>query len=105
MDSIILTLVTFLPAVGALLLMFLPRNDKTLKWTALAISLLAFVVSLHLPFHFVSGQQGFQFVVNTQWITTPNIHYHLGVDGISLWLVILTTFLVPLSILDRKSVV
>jgi len=100
MDSVILTLVTFIPAVGALLMMFLPRsNGKLLKWFGFAVSLIAFVVSLHLPVHFTSGQPGFQFEVNLPWIATPNIHYHMGVDGISLWLVILTTFLVPLSFL------
>ena len=44
-------------------------------------------------------QPGFQFELNIPWISTPNIHYHLGVDGISLWLVVLTTFLVPLCVL------
>ncbi|HEY0566085.1 MAG TPA: Fe-S-binding domain-containing protein, partial [Terriglobales bacterium] len=96
MNSSILSLVTFLPAVGALVLMFLPRSDKTLKYAAMGIALLTFLVSLHLPWHFQSGQPGFQYEVNTQWISSPNIHYHLGIDGISLWLVILTTFLVPL---------
>jgi NADH-quinone oxidoreductase subunit M len=99
MNSSILSLVTFLPAVGALVLMFLPRSDKTLKYAAMGIALLTFLVSLHLPWHFQSGQPGFQYEVNTQWISSPNIHYHLGIDGISLWLVILTTFLVPLSLL------
>ncbi len=105
MDRIVLTLVTFIPAAGALLLMFLPRNEKTLKYTALAIAVLAFLVSLHLPAHFHSGQPGFQYELDTQWIASPNIHYHLGIDGISLWLVLLTTFLVPLSILIQwKSI-
>ncbi|MBV9670315.1 MAG: NADH-quinone oxidoreductase subunit M [Acidobacteriales bacterium] len=99
MNSLILTLVTFLPAAGALLLMFLPRNDKNLKYLAMAIAVLTFIVSLHLPFHFQSGAPGFQFETNAQWITSPNIHYHIGIDGISLWLVLLTTLLVPLSLL------
>ncbi len=64
-----------------------------------------FSVSLHLPAHFHSGQPGFQYELDTQWIASPNIHYHLGIDGISLWLVLLTTFLVPLSILIQwKSI-
>ncbi len=99
MNSTILTLVTFLPAAGAVLLMLLPRKDNILKWAALTISVLTLIVSLHLPAHFVSGQPGFQFAFDTQWISSPNIHYHMGVDGISLWLVLLTTFLVPLSFL------
>ena len=99
MNSIILTLVTFVPAAGALLLMIMPRNDKALKWTALIITLLTFVLSLHLPFHFQRGQQGFQYEVNVNWISSPHINYHLGIDGISLWLVLLTTLLTPLCVL------
>src|SRR5215471_11946412 len=93
----ILTLVTFAPLAGALVLLFFPRNnDKAVRWGALAISLITFALSLHLPFHFDSHNPGFQFPIDAVWISNPNIHYHLGVDGISLWLVLLTTFLVPL---------
>ncbi len=121
MNSWILTLVTFVPAIGAAVLMLFPRgakvehhghddhddppafaSDNTLKWIALVVSLLAFVLSLHLPFHWDYTQAGFQqkFEVDRIWIASPEIHYHLGVDGISMWLVILTTFLVPLSIIS-----
>jgi NADH-quinone oxidoreductase subunit M len=98
MSDTILTLVTFLPAVGALALMLMPRNDNTLRWAALAISIVTFVLSLALPIHYNYADSGFQFQVNHNWIG-QTIHYHLGADGISLWLVVLTTFLVPLSIL------
>jgi NADH-quinone oxidoreductase subunit M len=99
LNPYILTIVTFIPLAGALLLMFFPRRDRDIRWFALAVSLLTFVLSLHLPVHFVNGQPGFQFEVNGQWISTPNIHYHLGVDGVSMWLVVLTTFLTPLCVL------
>jgi NADH-quinone oxidoreductase subunit M len=98
MSDTILTLVTFLPAIGALALMLMPRNDNTLRWAALIISLATFVFSLFLPIHYSYADSGFQFQVNHNWIG-QTIHYHLGADGISLWLVVLTTFLVPLSIL------
>src|SRR5437660_7117030 len=98
-DSSILTLVTFVPAIGAVILMLMPRNDRALRWGALIISLATFVLSLHLPFHFDYGRNGFQFDTNHIWISTANIHYHLGVDGISMWLVLLTTLLVPVSVL------
>ena len=94
-----LTLVTFLPVAGGLLLAFLPRNDRLIRWFALIVSLLTFVVALHLPWYFENGRSGFQFEVDAPWIANPNIRYHLGVDGISLWLVVLTAFLVPLSVL------
>jgi NADH-quinone oxidoreductase subunit M len=98
-NGIVLSLVTFLPMVGAILLIFFPRRERDIKWFALGISILTFLVSLHLPWRFVNNAAGFQFEQNVQWITTPNIHYHLGIDGISMWLVVLTTFLVPFSVL------
>lgn len=94
----ILSLVTFLPAIGALLLMLMPRNDKALRWGALIISLATFGVSLFLPAQFFYGTSGFQFEVNRNWIG-QTIHYHMGADGISMWLVLLTTLLVPVSVL------
>jgi NADH-quinone oxidoreductase subunit M len=99
LDHTILTLVTFLPLAGALVLLILPRSDRAVLWGALIISVATFILSLHLPFNFDRAQAGFQFETNVQWIPTPNIHYHIGIDGISLWLVILTTFLVPVSVL------
>jgi NADH-quinone oxidoreductase subunit M len=94
----ILTLVTFLPTIGAVLIMLMPRNDRVLRWAALLTSLLAFAFSLYLPLHLVNGQAGFQFETNRNWIGQA-IHYHMGADGISMWLVVLTTFLVPLGVL------
>jgi NADH-quinone oxidoreductase subunit M len=99
LNSHILTLVTFIPLAGAALLLFFPRRDRDIRWFALAISLVTFLLSLHLPVHFHPGQPGFQFELNKPWIANPNIHYHLGIDGISLWLVVLTTFLTPLCVL------
>src|SRR3954447_15993787 len=99
LDSYILSLVTFVPLGGALLLMVFPRRERDIRAFTLAIAVLTFILSLHLPVHFVIGQPGFQFDVNAQWITHPNIHYHMGVDGVSMWLVVLTTFLLPLCVL------
>jgi NADH-quinone oxidoreductase subunit M len=99
LDHWILTLVTFVPAAGAVLLLVFPRRDRDIRLFALVISLLSFVLSLHLPAHFHRDQRGFQFDQNVAWISTPNIHYHLGIDGISMWLVLLTTFLTPLCVL------
>src|SRR5690348_5003749 len=95
----ILSLVTFLPAVGAVILMLMPRNDRILRWAALLISLVTFCFSLYLPAQMQHGTAGFQFQVDRVWIGLANIHYHMGADGISMWLVLLTTFLVPLSVL------
>src|SRR5580704_12887723 len=99
LDNSMLTLVTFIPLAGALLLLLFPRRDRDIRLFALVVSLLDFVLSLHLPVHFQRGQTAFQYQVNTQWIANPNIHYHMGVDGVSMWLVVLTTFLTPLCVL------
>ena len=98
-SPVILTLVTFIPLAGALLLLLFPRRDRDIRVFSLVISLLTFVLSLHLPVHFHRAQAGFQYEIDQAWIPTPNIHYHLGVDGISMWLVVLTTFLTPLCVL------
>ncbi|MGI9102128.1 MAG: complex I subunit 4 family protein [Terriglobales bacterium] len=105
LNQSILTLVTFVPLAAALLLIVFPRRDRDIRWFALGASLLSFVLSLHLPVHFARNHAGFQFEQDVPWISTPNIHYHLGIDGISMWLVLLTTFLTPLCVLiSWKSV-
>ncbi|HEX9120920.1 MAG TPA: NADH-quinone oxidoreductase subunit M [Terriglobales bacterium] len=105
LNAYILTIVTFVPLAGALLLVVFPRRDHDIRVFALSTSLVTFVLSLHLPVYFARGHGGFQFEQDVQWISTPNIHYHLAVDGISMWLVLLTTFLTPLCVLiSWKSV-
>jgi NADH-quinone oxidoreductase subunit M len=102
LNTYILTLVTFIPLAGGLLLFVFPRRDRDIRIFALVVSLLTFVLSLHLPARFIHGQTGFQFEMDRAWIPIgggSGIHYHLGVDGISLWLVVLTTFLTPLCVL------
>lgn len=95
----ILTLITFVPTVGAIVTVFLPRRGKAIPAFALLVTLVTFVLSLHLPAHFDYSQHGFQFVEDRPWVTSPAIRYHLGLDGISLWLVLLTTFLAPIGAL------
>ncbi len=96
----ILTAVTFLPAVGAVLVGLMPRgHERALKSTAFAVALLTFVVSLPLYGGFKPGVADYQFVESVAWMPTLGVSYHLGVDGISVLLVLLTTFLMPLSLL------
>lgn len=100
-DAIILTLIVFTPLVGALLLALLPDRGKTMQYGALAVTLLTFALTLHLPFHYsyASRPGTFQFQQNLPWIAAPVIRYHLGVDGLSLWLMVLTGLLAPLGVL------
>ncbi|MEN9938896.1 MAG: hypothetical protein RLZZ387_5475 [Chloroflexota bacterium] len=96
----LLSLVLWLPAAGALALMLVPRAQvQTQRWVALGFALAAFAASLPLYFLFDAGQGGFQFVEDLPWVPTWGIGYRLAVDGVSLWLVILTTFLTPLVLL------
>ncbi len=95
----ILTITILTPVLGAILIALLPRQGRAVPWSALVVSLLLFAETLHLPSHYDYGTRWFQFVENYFWIQNPNIHYHVGVDGISLWLIVLTGFLAPLGVL------
>ncbi len=96
--NFLLSLIIFLPLVGAIILLFLPNPRSQRVW-ALIVTLVTFVVSLALLLNWQNGEPGMQFVERLPWIPQFNIQYLLGVDGISLWLVLLTTFMGPLVIL------
>jgi len=109
MDSLIsshiLTIVTFTPALGALLLLFHDRHHvKSIRAFAFVVSLLSFVFSLHLIVHFDLSNPEFQYYVNIPWIPSFGINYSMGVDGISMLLILLTTVLVPLAMLASWSI-
>ena len=94
----LLDAVLFLPLIGFLLLLLIPKSNPGLsRMAALVISLFIFVISLGL----VSGlsPDGYSFIHDSEWISSPPIRYHVGLDGLSLWLVILTTLLTPISVL------
>src|SRR5947207_1120847 len=94
-----LTAVTFLPALGALVLLFVPRRtDATFKVGGLAVSLVAFLLSVSLFVGFDDAVAAFQFEEVRAWMPGFGISYHLGIDGISLLLVLLTTFLTPVAL-------
>jgi NADH-quinone oxidoreductase subunit M len=90
------------PAAAALFALFIPRQaPKLLRAYGVGASLFLFGQSLQLlvgATHSVEGRT-FRYVENVEWIPSLGIRYHLGVDGISLWLVLLTTFLTPLTLL------
>src|SRR5579863_9833136 len=98
--SYLLTVLTFLPLAGTLALFMLRPDDREwIRRIALVISLFEFALSLLLLHGFVLNSPDYQFVEFHNWIPSPPIHYHLGVDGISLFLILLTTFLTPIAIL------
>lgn len=102
LDNTILTIVTFLPLVGALLILLVPGRDaasiRIVKWIALVTTLATFAVSLQMWSMFDASSPEFQFVVNIAWLGDV-IGYRMGVDGISILFVVLTGLLMPMCIL------
>jgi NADH-quinone oxidoreductase subunit M len=99
-ESHLLSVITFLPLVGGLLLLLI--NAEETEWIrrgALAVSVVTFAISLLLLPRFDSNVSGYQFQEFHRWMASPSIFYHLGLDGLSLWLVLLTTFLTPFCVL------
>ncbi|OGN98752.1 MAG: hypothetical protein A2Z71_00310 [Chloroflexi bacterium RBG_13_50_21] len=101
----ILTLILFTPVLVALILLFLPHGEKKLlRWVTLIGSLIPFGFSLFLWFSFKSDTPGFQFETQSLWYGAINASFHLGVDGLSLTMVLLTTLLTPVAILASFSI-
>ncbi len=100
----LLSLLIAFPLLGAAILMLFPHGDEATqaqesRYIALAVTVLTFFLSLPLWLGYDSSNGGFQFVELYSWFQGANISYHLGIDGISLFMVLLTTFLMPLAIL------
>lgn len=98
--STVLNLVLFLPAAGAVILLLLPRNrPQAVRSLALGFSLATFALSLILPLRFAAGTARLQFETDWRWMDLPPIRYHVAVDGLSLFLVLLISFLTVLCVL------
>ena len=90
----------FLPLLGTFLLLVLPpEKEALLKWTTLIVTIATFLTSIILFVRFDGSFEGMQFVEKYSWIPDLGILYYLGVDGISLLLVLLTTFLMPFALI------
>jgi NADH-quinone oxidoreductase subunit M len=103
-----LTLVTFFPIVGVLVMLFIKTEQKNVyRWIAMATSLVTLGISIFVLTQFDASNPDLQLVVNAPWIQVAgwNINYHLGVDGLSILLVMLTAFLTPISILSTWTAV
>ncbi len=105
----ILSAIILLPLIGALFILFLKNdrenNNQDCKVFALWISSITFLLSLLLIIFFDSANSSFQFVETKTWIQDLSINYKVGVDGISVWFVLLTTFLTPICILASWNVI
>jgi len=107
-DPMLLTLVTFFPVAGVAAILAAPRAGKNAaRWIALAASGLTFLISLVVLARFDLQEPGLQLVTRLPWIRVAGwtIEYHLGIDGLSLLLVLLTTLLTPISILSTWTAV
>lgn len=100
----LLTILILLPTIGAVLMLglkALTKDEAQLKWITFGITMINFVISLALfSSSAVAGSSGFSFEQNVPWIRAINTYYHVGVDGLSLWLVILTTFIMPIAVIS-----
>ncbi|MCU1295458.1 MAG: proton-translocating NADH-quinone oxidoreductase, chain [Bryobacterales bacterium] len=105
MNLLLLTL--FIPLIGFFLLSFLPRDSKAAYPLTLIASLLTFVISLGLIGPVRENGARFTHVIDKAWITGPSmqIRFHLGVDGINLWLIVLSTFLLPIGIWMARTMI
>ncbi len=101
-----LTVTIFVPAAGAILLLLLPRGrDDLYRWAALVVTVVGFVFALGTLGAYDRSVTGFQLVERATWAGAPlNLQYLVGVDGISLFLVVLTAFLMPLAVLASWKV-
>ena len=120
-NGIILSLIILTPLAGAGILALLPDRGRLQQWGALVVTLITFAMTLHLPAHFHEAQTvvsadclksvpcispvSFAFEQNKFWIASPLIRYHLGVDGLSMWLLVLSGFLAPLGVLASWNAV
>jgi NADH-quinone oxidoreductase subunit M len=100
----LITILILLPVVGAIGLIahqMFWKNEDHLKWVTFAVTLVIFLISLLLlADQGAASASGFYFEKNVPWIEAINSNYHVGVDGLSLWLIILTTFIMPIAVLS-----
>ncbi len=105
MDFSILSSLILLPAIGSIFLLFSKSDDKqtdTIKYVALFTSLVNFLISIYLWISFDSSISNFQFVEERNWLA-GFVNYKVGIDGISILFIILTTFITPLCIISVNN--
>ncbi|RME62651.1 MAG: NADH-quinone oxidoreductase subunit M, partial [Caldilineae bacterium] len=105
LDSIVLTVILFWPALASILVLLFGRNERLIKNGSIAASLLPLGLSIYLLFGYDFSAGGMQFDVQANWIPQLNASYHVGVDGLSVPLVFLTALLSTLSFLYSAGVI
>ena len=105
-DWPLLSVIIFLPLVGGLIILFIKEDEVTsnnIKWSALLTSIGTFILSLILWLQFDYLNPSYQFQEKFRWFDDFNFFYHIGIDGVSLFMILLSTFLTPLCILASWS--
>lgn len=101
----LLTLILFVPVLAAMVVFCLPKDNlKAIRWTAFGASLIPFLLTVYLWTQFKSGQAGYQFQEQYTWYPVLHSTFHVGVDGLSLTMVLLTTLLSPLALLASFNI-
>ena len=101
----LLTLILFIPVLAAIVVFCLPKDNlKAIRWTAFCASLIPFLLTVYLWTQFRSGQAGYQFQEQYTWYPAIHSTFHVGVDGLSLTMVLLTTLLLPLALLASFNI-
>ncbi|MGD8902155.1 MAG: NADH-quinone oxidoreductase subunit M [Anaerolineae bacterium] len=96
----LLTIITFVPLLAVLLILFVPREDeRTIKRMAVGLSFIPLLLAIYLWFAYDQAAAGFQFEVMAEWIPVINVNYHVGADGLSIPLIFLTSLLTVLSMI------
>jgi len=110
-ENTILTLVTFVPLLGAILVALYGRsedgNSDGIKKLAIGVTVVTFILSLPLAFLFDARTGGYQFTAKANWINASGLRvdYSMGIDGLSVWLVLLTTLIMPIALLASYSAI
>lgn len=99
----LLSWIVFFPLVGMVLLLFAPSNNKVLQKIGTTTTMISFVLSVIMFVKFQAGVAGYQFVEKCDWISGYGIQYHLGVDGMSMLLMVLTTLLTWVSLVSSAE--
>src|SRR5215216_2006251 len=92
----VLSFLVFAPAIGALIVLLLPKNKWIARWVALGISTFIAGVSVAVFFAYNQAAPGFQFTIQTEWFELLGASWHIGIDGISATMILLTGLLTPL---------
>ncbi|GAB6282353.1 MAG: NADH-quinone oxidoreductase subunit M [Ignavibacterium sp.] len=100
-NNFLITYILAITLIGGLLILVIPKNKENLiRYFGLLISIVVFIISLIIYFQFDKNKSGFQFTHKVFWIQNLNVSYSVGIDGISLLLLLLTTFLTPLTLIS-----